>query len=121
MPLPRGVHAFTRVELVTLIVAILAVGLVCLGQIDFQEFLAGTNPTSDSSILRVITVNLSGGDTKQVLWSAVAGRTYLAQYKDELADPWSTLQGTVRAVSSTAVKSDLAAASQRFYRVLLVE
>ncbi|HMJ64665.1 MAG TPA: hypothetical protein VK615_04875, partial [Candidatus Binatia bacterium] len=90
-------------------------------QTDYQEFLAGTNPTSNSSILRAITVGNANSNAKQVIWSAVPGRSYIVQYKDSLAASWSTLMGTVRASASTAAKLDMTSAPQRFYRVLLAE
>lgn len=91
------------------------------GHTDLQEFLAGTNPTSDSSVLRVITLTMAGSGTKQIIWSTVAGRTYTVQYKDSLDDSWSALPGAVRAVASTASKADPTATPHRFYRVVLAQ
>jgi hypothetical protein len=91
------------------------------GQTDYQEFLAGTNPRNDASILRAITVATAGASPKQVIWSAVPGRTYAVQYKDSLEEPWSTLAGTVRASAFTAAKLDTTAVPNRFYRIVLAE
>jgi Tol biopolymer transport system component len=91
------------------------------GHSDHQEFLAGTDPTGNGSILRVISISTSGTNTRQLVWSAVAGRTYAVQYRDSLEGAWSTLAGTVRATSPTASRLDTTAASGRFYRVVLAE
>jgi hypothetical protein len=56
-------------------------------------------------------------------WNASAGLTYRVQYKTNLADPsWQTLAPDVRATNTTALKMDaiIGTASQRFYRVMLV-
>src|SRR6185369_8554002 len=50
------------------------------GQSDREEFLAGTNPTNDASLLRVLTLTGLGGGNTRLLWSAVPGRTYRAQF-----------------------------------------
>jgi Tol biopolymer transport system component len=93
------------------------------GQTDAEEFRAGTNPTDNASILRVLTIGLAEGGAKSVIWSASAGRSYRVQYKEDLAANWSDLPGQVVATGSTASKSDPNAvtASHRFYRVLLAE
>jgi hypothetical protein len=91
------------------------------GHSDHQEFLAGTDPTGHGSVLRVISISAPGESTRQLVWSAVAGRTYAVQYRDSLEDPWSTLAGTFRATSSTATRLDTAATAGRFYRVVLAE
>jgi Tol biopolymer transport system component len=91
------------------------------GHSDHEEFLAGTNPTSDASILRVISISAPGTTTRQLVWSAVPGRTYAVQYRDSLEGSWSTLAGTVRAASSTAGRLDTTAAAGRFYRVVLAD
>jgi len=89
---------------------------------DLDEFKAGTNPVNDGSVLRVITLEslLTGATT--VYWNAVAGRTYVVQYKDDLATDWTNLPASVTSGSTTASTQDptAPAAAQRFYRVLLV-
>jgi len=93
------------------------------GQSDRDEFRAGTNPANDSSILSVLTLTSGAGSAKTVLWSAVPGRAYRVQYKDNLNGNWFDLPGQVIATMSTASKSDPDAgnAVRRFYRVLLAE
>jgi len=91
------------------------------GQTDRDEFLAGTNPTNYTSLLRVMTLTSSSGGNKTILWSAVAGRTYRAQFKNRVDDPqWTDLPTDVTATSSTAAVLDTTASGQteRFYRVV---
>jgi hypothetical protein len=89
------------------------------GHTDREEFLTGTNPTNDGSILRVISIAAPGGTTRQLVWSATPGRTYRVQFKDSLLDDWSGLSGSVRAIASTAAVADDASNPHRFYRVVL--
>ena len=92
--------------------------------VDAQEFQAGTNPTDDTSILRVLTLNAVGNATTTVLWSSVAGKTYRVQYKDDLnAVDWTELAGDVTATGPTASKLDASAVTpaHRFYRVRVLE
>ena len=93
------------------------------GMTDLQEFLAGTDPTNRGSVLRVMTLTSVNGGGTAILWSAVAGRTYRAQFKDNVEEVgWTDVPGDVVAVTSTGSKVDAipAGAGRRFYRVLLV-
>ncbi|MDB6035055.1 MAG: spore coat protein CotH, partial [Verrucomicrobiales bacterium] len=54
-------------------------------------------------------------------WSAVAGRHYRVEYKDDLAAPlWTEFPGTIQAIGATASISD-AMSSHRFYQVIRVD
>jgi hypothetical protein len=57
-----------------------------------------------------------------VFWSAVPGRSYQIQFRNELADTtWTSLPGTVIATNTTASKfDDTGGSAHRFYRVMLV-
>jgi len=92
------------------------------GQTDLQEFLAGTDPTNQGSALRVLTLAPLGGSGTRLLWSAAPGKTYQAQFKDQLGDAdWTNLPGLIMANGTTASTTDPGAGqgSQRFYRVVL--
>jgi len=89
------------------------------GHTDQEEFLAGTNPTDNTSILRVVSIFAPGNTARQLVWSSTPGRTYVVQFKDALADNWSTLPGSVRANASTAAATDNSSNPHRFYRVVL--
>lgn len=90
-------------------------------QTDRDEFLSGTNPTSDASLLRVMTLTSLNDGTTKILWSAVAGRTYRVQFKNSVDDTeWGELPADITASSSTACALDATASAekQRFYRVV---
>jgi hypothetical protein len=91
-------------------------------QSDVQEFRAGTDPTNGGSTLRVLTLTEAGGGAKALLWSAVPGRSYQAQYKNNLNQNWTNLGGIVVASGSTASTTDDPGNTEsRFYRVVLAD
>ncbi|MBI1178145.1 hypothetical protein GC207_11985 [bacterium] len=93
------------------------------GVSDHDEFVAGTNPTNDHSVLEALTVYASSSSEPQILWSAIPGRTYRVQYKDDFnVAGWTNLPGDVRATSSTGMRLDDSgtAGEKRFYRVLIL-
>jgi YD repeat-containing protein len=90
------------------------------GFIDFNEFLAATNPTDSLSLLRVLPPQVSGSVTVQ--WESVAGKVYRLQYKDDLsAANWSSISGDVTASGTLSSKIDSTAQNRRFYRVILIQ
>ena len=87
------------------------------GFTDWQEFLAGTNPTNSASALRLFPTQ-----TGSFNFNSVTGRTYQIEYKDNLTDPqWQFLLST-NGTGDSIQFADPAAASlpQRFYRVRLL-
>jgi hypothetical protein len=61
------------------------------GMTDLQEYLAGTDPTSPASILRIDTATLSNG-TPVLGFVVVRGHSYTVQYRDNLAsNNWQKL------------------------------
>ena len=103
------------------------------GASDLAEFRAGTNPANDASILRVLTLTtavdplVTGRRSTVLLWSAIPGRTYRAQFKPDLDAPWTAVGADVIASSTSASVTDVIEVNdvanhpQRFYRVLLVQ
>ena len=92
------------------------------GMTDLQEFLAGTNPTGNTSVLQCLGVASSQGITS-VYWSAVPGRSYRVEYKDDLnAAAWTALVSQATATSGTGSVIDSSAGLTRhhFYRVALL-
>lgn len=88
------------------------------GMSNLQEYLAGTDPTDPSSNLRLqIAVQISSSMGVQLSWSAVPGKNYRVQFKDNLNDAvWSDLTGAavLGLQGSFAVPVDQPC---RFYRV----
>jgi len=87
---------------------------------DVAEFLAGTLPNDQNSLLRM-NRNVTNNVTQTTVgWSSVIGKTYRVQYKNHLTDTgWNDLAGIVTATGTNAVKVDVTSAGepQRFYRV----
>lgn len=93
------------------------------GHSDEQEFRAGTDPTDSGSIFRVITLTGAGQGPVTILWSAVPGKAYRAQFKASVTDrDWTNVAGDVVAQGSTgtAVDTTGGGAGHRFYRVVLL-
>jgi Tol biopolymer transport system component len=92
------------------------------GQSDLRESLAGTDPTNGGSILRVLTVTPIAGGSTTIIWSAVAGRNYVVQYKDSLdATDWTNASGVIAADSTSMSFNHSSASAQRYYRVVAVQ
>ncbi len=88
------------------------------GMTDLQEFLAGTNPASNSSLLRATV-----GTSVTIRWTAEPGKSYKVQYQQSVAGSnWNDLPGTVVVEGSTGWQVDSSAGTQgqRFYRVVAV-
>ena len=69
------------------------------------------------------SISRNGGNV-DLVWYAVASRSYRVQYKPNLdaLTPWTDLPGDVAATTPTAAKTDssLGNATARYYRVMLV-
>jgi Tol biopolymer transport system component len=88
---------------------------------DRAEFLAGTDPTNDGSLFRVLTVAPVGGGARQLIWSGNPAGTYRAEFKDDLsASNWTRVAGTISWNGSTASIIDTTAtnSAQRYYRAV---
>ena len=88
------------------------------GYTDAQEFVAGTDPKNNGSVLRAMTVSGINSGVVTILWNSVPGKTYRIQFKDDLKSTgWNDLAGLVVATSATSSKQDTLARPQRYYRV----
>ena len=86
------------------------------GMSNLAEFLAGTNPTDATSVLR-LQIQMSVANQGLLNWLAVPGKTYRMQFKENLDDAaWTEVPGaTVNGnQGSFAFPAD---AAHRFYRV----
>jgi hypothetical protein len=93
------------------------------GVSDRDEYRAGTNPSSNPVFTLLTLTKLTTGEVT-LIWSAIPGRTYRVQFKNTVDDPaWTYLPGNVASTGSQASAMDSTAdmASQRFYRVVMVE
>jgi hypothetical protein len=88
------------------------------GQSNYQEFLAGTNPTNAASVLKLTAVN-PDTSTNVVSLNSASGTVYRILSSDDLsAGYWSILADQVIGTGTNMWFSDPAAPawSQRFYR-----
>lgn len=93
------------------------------GVTDRDEFVAGTSPVNNLSVLEALAIHSSNSGQPEILWAAVPGRTYRVQYKDDFnVTGWTNLPGDVVANSSTGLRLDDSgtAGEKRFYRVLIL-
>ena len=88
------------------------------GMLNWQEQTAGTDPTNTLSYLRINSIASPGPTT--VTFGAVSNRTYSVQYSDSFAlGAWSTLASLpARSTNWTAMISDPASTTNRFYRLV---
>ncbi len=93
------------------------------GQSDLSEYLAGTDPTSRVSVLRVAATAAPGASSAVISWLSVVGKTYQIQYKDNVEDAvWKNLGSPIVASSNSTAATDstLAGIAHRFYRIVVV-
>jgi hypothetical protein len=88
----------------------------------------GPPPNSDAKSFTATVLPRPGiqaftgsGTNATLAWSAISGTTYRVQFKTDLNDTnWTDLLPDVTATGSTASLTDPPAATQRFYRILVV-
>ena len=86
------------------------------GQSNRLEFLAGTDPQSRSSVLKVTDVRRGGG-MAEVAFTSVPDRRYQLQSSGNLT-AWEDVNGTVLgSVSGISMLNDAASTERRYYRV----
>jgi hypothetical protein len=92
------------------------------GMTNLQEYQAGTNPKQASSVLRIIDVEISGGDVV-VTFPSVLGKTYRLEQRASLGDTWMLLSDNIAGTGSPIGVLDVEAADQnlkRFYRITVM-
>ncbi len=76
----------------------------------WQEYIAGTNPTNDTSTLRVI---ISPNETLN--WQTVSGRVYSVSWTTNLLEPFQTLETNITSGAFTGAVNQTG--PQNFYRI----
>lgn len=90
------------------------------GSSNLEEFLAGTDPGSNASLLRIVSVSVGGAGAVQLQIASISGKTYQVQSKDDLSDASWSERETLTASGSTVAWTDPSGGGlTRFYRVLL--
>jgi hypothetical protein len=74
-----------------------------------------------SGPLRITEISFNP-TTVTLTWSAISGRTYRVEYKDDLSAPWTLLDDAIQAMGTTASVNDtLSPLGHRFYRIFRVD
>jgi len=91
------------------------------GVANLAEYLAGTNPTNEASVLRLDEAASLPPDTLQLGWSSVSGALYRLEGRDTLTGevPWSAVSDTVTATPPLNVHTTTVHGTQGFYRIRL--
>jgi hypothetical protein len=88
------------------------------GFTNLQEYLAGTNPTDPGSFLKV-TGTVVANDL-HLGFSAVSGKTYRIDYRDDLIGAqWQLLRTITNAIGTVDVMDNTPRGAQRFYRIVI--
>ncbi|MCL4178751.1 MAG: hypothetical protein KJ072_13550 [Verrucomicrobia bacterium] len=90
------------------------------GLTNLEEYQAGTNPGDAGSLLRILRLDAGHLAGTQLEVSSVAGRSYVIEARESVADGVWVERGTVRATGSVLIWTDTDTASPgRYYRVRL--
>jgi glycosidase len=89
------------------------------GFTNLQEFLAGTNPQDETSLLRITQLG-SGG--RRITWQSVPGKNYQVYSAPEITYAFEPLSGTVTAFQNTTSYTNNAPLNAKeFYRVHVLQ
>ncbi len=87
------------------------------GMLNWQEYIAGTDPTNALSSLKLASTISSNGVGMN--FQAMSNKTYAVQYTTSLGANWQTLRPVIALRSNTVqTASDPLTGSNRFYRVV---
>jgi hypothetical protein len=88
------------------------------GMNNWQEWLAGTDPTNQLSVLKLLSLS-GGAPGLNVIWQSVTNRTYYLQRSTSLSQPFSGIVINLPGQTSTTTYTDTTATNSGpyFYRV----
>ena len=91
------------------------------GQSNLAEFLAGTNPQSAASVLRITSVTTPSANHLNLSWTCVTAKTYRVWSTPDLKN-WTALSPTYAAGSTGTLSANLSTSGSQklFYRVSVV-
>ncbi len=85
------------------------------------EQTAGTNPLDGTSVFRIVSVTNVAPGSVQVMWSSVAGKSYVVEAANDLASSFAPLSGTILATGTLSGYTDsTASGARKFYHVRVV-
>ena len=87
------------------------------GLSNYQEYIAGTDPTSANSVFRVSKINLASG-LARVTWTSVAGKTYSLYGSADVRGPYALITSGIPSTGTGETYYDLpGSSSMQFFRV----
>ncbi len=89
------------------------------GQTNYQEYLAGTDPTNATSIFRATSITPSGAGTLTITWQSIAAKSYVVERSVNLQS-WTIISGNVTATGPQTSFTDSTFPADQpnvFYRV----
>jgi hypothetical protein len=91
------------------------------GMSNLQEYLAGTDPTSSASVLRLDLTAQVSANSVVLTWPVVVGRSYQVQYKTSLSDAvWQTPAANLWVTGNVGTFTSTLSPASGFYRVIVV-
>jgi hypothetical protein len=88
------------------------------GMSNWEEYIAGTNPTNANSVLFITQLNAM---SQLVVWSSVAGKSYQVYATSDLLAPFTPISGAIPSAGTTTSFTDNTPPdAHRFYRILVL-
>ena len=91
------------------------------GMSNLAEYLSGTNPTSNTSLLSTRTAAAPGVDAVRIEWPSVSNAFYAIDATDDLLDPegWYAMASGIAATPPLNVHTSVVPRNARMYRIML--
>jgi hypothetical protein len=86
------------------------------GLSNYQEYIAGTDPSNANSVLRVTEINATSGQVN-LTWNSVAGKTYTIYSANQIDGPYTPVLTMPSAGDGQTSTNLTGSASSQFYRV----
>jgi hypothetical protein len=92
------------------------------GMSNLQEYLAGTDPTNSSSVLRMTAITPAGADVR-VYFTSVGAKYYALQRSDSMGGTWTAIVTNIPGNDGIQWVKDIGAATRTgaFYRIGLLQ
>jgi hypothetical protein len=89
------------------------------GMSNYQEYLAGTNPTNATSVLRILALSVSQTQTT-VGWLSVSNGSYVVESASDPSGPWTSAGQPIAGSAADTTQASVSRASsdsKQFYRI----
>jgi hypothetical protein len=87
------------------------------GMLNWEEYLAGTDPVNKASAFKITSFN-SAGNQHVVEWQGVAGKTYSVWFSEDLTEnSWTSKATGITGVAPTTSATIPTSSSKGFFRI----